>query len=107
MKSLEQIKFDEEKAKQIYSQYKALSPLSKLVFDCRAMDITNQIASFGDAFLPSHAAKELAALRAIADEARRLLYYRNHTNIIDFQLEKADDYFYNISTELEKLDMLK
>lgn len=38
--------------------------LNKLIEDCKAMDIQNQVMTFGDAFLPNKAADELEALRA-------------------------------------------
>ena len=37
--------------------------LEKLIDDCLAMDITNQILTFGDAFLPNKAAEEYRRLK--------------------------------------------
>jgi len=40
-----------------------MSELKKLIDDCKAMDIQNQIGTFGDAFLPDRSSKEYAAMQ--------------------------------------------
>lgn len=57
---------------------------------------------------PSCAGRELsalqsrvAALEAVAEAARGLVYYRRRAGPLNFQLEKADDYINAMRNELE------
>ena len=50
-----------------------MNALDKLVKDCNAMDITNQIYTFGEAFLPVRAAVELRDLLRIKLAAKKFI----------------------------------
>jgi hypothetical protein len=50
-----------------------MSALYRLIRDCQAMDITNQINTFGDAFLPEQARADYAKIKAQLKAAEKLL----------------------------------